>query len=112
MYDVINYEGEVLMQIFLIVLLVLVILIVLFLALNLKVYFEFDNLKVKRLKEEYEALQTKLLADRSQGILIEQWNGYDPYVDRLQAVIDKYHDFITALNRVIVKYKEDNGLEL
>lgn len=74
--------------------------------------FEFENLKVKRLKEEYEALQTKLLADRSQGILIEQWNGYDPYIDRLQAVIDKYHEFITALNRVIIKYKEDNGLEL
>ena len=74
--------------------------------------FEFDNLKVKRLKQEYESLLSKLLSDRNEGLLKEHSNGYDPYPERVQILTNKYNEFIIALNKVIIKYKEDNGLEL
>ena len=76
---------------------------------QLKTYgFEIDNSRVKRYKEEYLEAQDEYEAMRS-------YPAGDTSIDLETAfnnVVAKYHQFITELNKVIINYKKDNGLEL
>lgn len=76
---------------------------------QLKTYgFEIDNARVKRYKEEYLQAQDEYDAARSYSL-------EDTSIDleaQFNYVVEKYHKFITELNKVIINYKKDNGLEL
>ena len=76
---------------------------------QLKTYgFEIDNSRVKRYKEEYLQAQNEYDAARShpsEGAATDLEMAF-------KNVVAKYHKFITELNKVIINYKKDNGLEL
>ena len=64
--------------------------------------FEVDNPEVKALKEVYEEAHSQYNEDR---------NDLSETLD-LNTVLTPYNAFITELNKTIINYKKDNGLEI